>query len=56
VILRESRGYVSTWGDGISWQLVMFELPTARQWSFRRDALAAFAEVTWDGDTDGCLR
>jgi hypothetical protein len=51
-ILRGSRGYVSTWGDGVSWQLVVF---TARQWNFRRDVLAAFAEVTWDGDTYGCL-
>lgn len=55
-VLRGARGYISTWGDGASWQLVVFELPTARQWNFRRDALAAFAEITQDGDTYGCFR
>ena len=54
-VLRGARGYISTWDDGASWQLVVFELPTARQWNFRRDVLAAFAEVTEDTDTDGCL-
>ena len=38
-VLRGTRGYVSTRGDGVSWQLVMFELPTTRQWNFRRDCL-----------------
>lgn len=54
-VLRGARGYISTRDDGASWQLVVFELPTARQWNFRRDVLAAFAEVTEDTDTDGCL-
>ena len=54
-VLRGARGYISTRDDGASWQLVVFELPAARQWNFRRDVLAAFAEVTEDTDTDGCL-
>jgi hypothetical protein len=54
-VLRGARGNISTRDDGASWQLVVFELPTARQWNFRRDVLAAFAEVTEDTDTDGCL-
>ena len=54
-VLRGARGYISTRDDGANWQLVVFELPTARQWNFRRDMLAAFAEVTEDTDTDGCL-
>jgi hypothetical protein len=60
-VLRGARGYISTRDDSAT-ALVVFELPTARQWNFRRDVLAAFAEVTGTPTptvvsfSDGCQR
>jgi hypothetical protein len=49
--------YVSTWGDGKSWQLVVApeEEISALQWTWFKKRLH-FCEVTQDGDEDGCFR
>ena len=49
--------YVSTWGDGKSWQFVVApdgEI-SALQWTWFKKRLA-FCEVTQDGDVEGCFR
>lgn len=49
--------YVSTWGDGKSWQLVVApeQEISIRQWTAHKSRLA-FAELTQDGDQEGCFR
>jgi hypothetical protein len=48
--------YVSTWGDGKTWQLVVAgENVTALRWTWAKKRLA-FCEVTQDGDAEGCFR
>jgi len=57
-ILRGRPGcYVSTWGDGAGWQLVVTpeQEISALQWTWFKKRLA-FCEVTQDGDSEGCLR
>ena len=53
-ILRGSRGYASSWGDGRSWQLIP-ESVSARRWTSYKNRLA-FCEILQDGDTEGVLR
>ncbi len=56
--IRGSRGYVSTWGDGQTWMLVV-NSETPRHWAFVKQRMAAFpglAQVTQDGDDEGVLR
>jgi len=56
-VLQGSRGYCATWGDNATWQLVVapqLEI-SARQWTAHKNRLA-FAELTQDGDTEGCFR
>jgi hypothetical protein len=48
--------YVSTWGDGKTWQLVVAgENVTATRWTWAKKRLS-FCEVTQDGDSEGCFR
>jgi hypothetical protein len=49
--------YASSWGDGKSWQLVVApeDEISPLQWTWFRKRLP-FAEVTQDGEADGCLR
>ena len=57
-ILRGRPGcYVSTWGDGEGWQLVVTpeQEISALQWTWFKKRLA-FCEVTQDGDSEGCFR
>jgi hypothetical protein len=57
-ILRGRPGcYVSTWGDGASWQLAVVPKQeiSALQWTWFKKRLA-FCELTQDGDSEGCLR
>jgi hypothetical protein len=57
-ILRGRPGcYVSTWGDGAGWQLVVTpeQEISALQWTWFKKRLA-FCEVTQDGDAEGCFR
>jgi hypothetical protein len=57
-ILRGRPGcYVSTWGDGAGWQLVVTpeQEISALQWTWFKKRLA-FCEVTQDGDSEGCFR
>ena len=57
-ILRGRPGcYVSTWGDTVSWQLVVTpdEMISPRQWTAHKKRLA-FCELTQDGDEEGCFR
>lgn len=57
-ILRGRPGcYAATWGDGKSWQLVVApeEIISVRQWTYHKTRLA-FAELTQDGDAEGCFR
>ena len=53
-----SRGYVSTWGDGLTWMMVINSV-APRRWTFIKQNLAAFpglAQVTQDGDGEGVIR
>jgi hypothetical protein len=54
-VLRGSRGYVSTWGDGASWALTFTDEVSPLQWTWHKKRLA-FCTVTQDGDIDGVLR
>jgi hypothetical protein len=57
-ILRGRPGcYVSTWGDGATWHLVVApeEEMSKQAWTWIKKRLA-FCEVTQDGDSEGCLR
>jgi hypothetical protein len=57
-ILRGRPGcYVSTWGDGATWQLVVTpeQEISALQWTWFKKRLA-FCELTQDGDAEGCFR
>lgn len=57
-VLRGRPGcYVSTWGDGKSWQLVVApeEIITKWQWTSFKKRLS-FCELTQDGDEEGCFR
>ena len=56
--IRGGRGYVSTWGDGLTWMLAVDSV-TPRRWEFIKQRMAAFpglAQVTQDGDDEGVLR
>src|SRR4029077_18629438 len=57
-ILRGRPGcYVSTWGGGAGWQLVVTpeQEISALQWTWFKKRLA-FCELTQDGDSEGCFR
>jgi hypothetical protein len=56
-ILRGHPCYASTWGDGKNWQLVVMpeQEISIRQWTAHKKRLA-FAELTQDGDQEGCFR
>ena len=38
--IRGGRGYVSTWGDGLTWMLAV-DLVTPRRWEFIKQRMAA---------------
>ena len=56
-VLQGSRGYCSTWGDNATWHLVVVPPSeiSGRQWTAHKTRLG-FAELTQDGDTEGCFR
>jgi len=57
-ILRGSRGYCSTWGDERTCQLIVApqsEMSSKKAWTWIKKRLA-FAELTQDGDEEGCFR
>jgi hypothetical protein len=53
-VLKGSRGYVSAWGDGKSYLLYVV-CRSGQHWTYTKKRLA-FAEVTQDGDEEGCFR
>jgi len=56
-VLQGSRGYCATWGDNATWQLTVVPPSemSKQAWTWVKKRLA-FAELTQDGDTEGCFR
>jgi hypothetical protein len=54
-ILSGQFGYVSTWGDGATWMVVVF-CRSPRHWSAVKAKLAGFCTVTQDGNGEGVFR
>ena len=53
-VIQGSRGYASTWGNGVSY-LIHVVCRSTRHWTATKKQLS-FCELTQDGDDEGCFR
>ena len=53
-VIQGSRGYASTWGNGVSY-LIHVVCRSTRHWTATKKSLS-YCELTQDGDDEGCFR